>query len=301
MGQQEGVTATLKSASTPDVATEAVSSPEITPKMALASPQPAEMGLSALIREEAECRLANGTVGGEGNKAPRIAPDGEEAKSTSVESSPEMPADSAPAPEQAAECPSPRVNRFTLLAACLALSAALGGMIGALAAFSIARPQAIGMLAEGKLTPEEIQALKENVVQARVELAALKASLDAGNRGASTQLSKIAERVERIERNAGEPAAKLTKAAETLERLARSEMTGAITPPQAIGGGSGKIDGWILRDVRRGVAFLEGRAGVIEVEQGDVVPGLGRIDAIRKQDGRWVVITAKGILSAPTR
>src|ERR1700737_418571 len=50
---------------------------------------------------------------------------------------------------------------------------AVGGMIGALAAFTITRPQAVAVLGEGKLTPEEIQALKENVVQARVELAAL--------------------------------------------------------------------------------------------------------------------------------
>ena len=149
-----------------------------------------------------------------------------------------------------------------------------------------------------RLTPEEIQALKENVVQARVELAALKTSLDAGNRGATTQLTKIAERVERIERNASEPTAKLNKAADALERLARSELTGSIAPPQAIGGGAGKVDGWVLRDVRRGVAFLEGRAGTIEVEQGDLVPGLGRVDAIRKQDGRWIVVTSKGVISA---
>jgi hypothetical protein len=37
----------------------------------------------------------------------------------------------------------------------------------------------------------------------------------------------------------------------------------------------------------------------MEVEQGDLVPGLGRIDAIRKQDGRWVVVTSKGVITAP--
>jgi hypothetical protein len=75
-------------------------------------------------------------------------------------------------------------------------------------------------------------------------------------------------------------------------------LTGSIAPPQAIAGGPGKVDGWVVRDVHRGVAFLEGRAGTIEVEQGDLVPGLGRIDAIRKQDGRWIVVTSKGVISA---
>ena len=27
-------------------------------------------------------------------------------------------------------------------------------------------------------------------------------------------------------------------------------------------------------------------------------PGLGRVDAIRKQDGRWVVVTSKGLIVA---
>ena len=30
-----------------------------------------------------------------------------------------------------------------------------------------------------------------------------------------------------------------------------------------------------------------------------LVPGLGRVDAIRKQDGRWVVVTSKGLIVPP--
>ena len=41
--------------------------------------------------------------------------------------------------------------------------------------------------------------------------------------------------------------------------------------------------------------------GVIEVEPGDVVPGLGRIEAIRRQDGHWVVVTSKGLIVPSTR
>jgi hypothetical protein len=268
--------------------------------MALASARSPQMDRSPVVVKQGETNALNGPkLDLTSSEAPRVAPEmGETNPVLSEEGLCEIPADAEPVPDPASQRSSPRVNRFTLLAACLALAAALGGMIGALAAFTITRPQAVAVLGEGKLTPEEIQALKENVVQARVELAALKASLDAGNRGATTQLTKITERVERIERNASEPTAKLNKAADALERLARSELTGSIAPPQAIGGGAGKVDGWVLRDVRRGVAFLEGRAGTIEVEQGDLVPGLGRVDAIRKQDGRWIVVTSKGVISA---
>jgi hypothetical protein len=34
----------------------------------------------------------------------------------------------------------------------------------------------------------------------------------------------------------------------------------------------------------------------MEVEPGDNLPGLGRIEAIRRQDGRWVVVTSKGVI-----
>jgi hypothetical protein len=37
---------------------------------------------------------------------------------------------------------------------------------------------------------------------------------------------------------------------------------------------------------------------MVEVETGDVLPSLGRIEAIRRQDGRWVVITSKGMITS---
>src|SRR5262245_30274076 len=200
----------------------------------------------------------------------------------------------------------PHVSRFTLLAAALALAAALGAMIGALAAYGLARP-ANTAVAAGRTGLEDVQALKENVVQARVELAALKLSIDSANRNAAAQPTKISERIDRAERTHAEPAAKLAKAVDALDRLSRGEaapkdVTGSVLPPPAAvnqATKSGAIDGWVVRDVHRGTALIEGRMGLIEVDQGDVVPGLGRVDAIRRQDGRWVVVTSKGLIMPP--
>jgi hypothetical protein len=58
------------------------------------------------------------------------------------------------------------------------------------------------------------------------------------------------------------------------------------------------VEGWILRDVAHGGALIESRRGMYEVYAGDPIPGLGRVDAIRKQDGRWVVVTSKGLIVA---
>jgi hypothetical protein len=208
----------------------------------------------------------------------------------------------------------PRMSRFTLLAASLVLCAAFGAMIGTLIAAGITRPVPVAAVAEPSpgATAQDFNALKEQLVQARVDLANLKASIDAGHRTANTQFSKIGERVDRIERAQAEPVAKINRAIEAFERraqqsLPQSETTGAIAAPPAAGAAKEApakpaiIDGWILRGVYNGVAYVESRMGLMEVEQGDVIPGIGRVEAVRKQDGRWVVVTSKGLIAPSTR
>jgi hypothetical protein len=56
------------------------------------------------------------------------------------------------------------------------------------------------------------------------------------------------------------------------------------------------VQGWVLRRVYDGAALIEGRDGIIEVEPGIVAPGLGRIEGIKRQDGRWVVVTSRGLV-----
>ena len=56
------------------------------------------------------------------------------------------------------------------------------------------------------------------------------------------------------------------------------------------------VQGWSLRDVNHGLALIEGRNGFYEVYAGDPIPGLGRVDSIKRQDGRWVVVTTKGLV-----
>jgi hypothetical protein len=58
------------------------------------------------------------------------------------------------------------------------------------------------------------------------------------------------------------------------------------------------VEGWVLRDVGYGGALIDGRRGTFEVYAGDMIPGVGRVDAIRRQDGRWVVVTSRGLIVA---
>ncbi|HEX2354449.1 MAG TPA: hypothetical protein VHJ16_16870 [Xanthobacteraceae bacterium] len=290
-----------------------------TPKMALAGVDAAKADMaktdtakaeavSASLPEAAPAETATRTVGHKidlaGVDAPGIAPDMPDMDELKPSFYKEA-AERDDALQDSAD-ETPHVSRFTLLAAALALAAALGAMIGALAAYGLARP-ANTAVAAGRTGLEEVQALKENVVQTRVELAALKLSIDSANRNAAAQFTRISERIDRVERAQAEPAAKLAKAVDALERLSRGEaapkdVTGSVLPPPAAVNQAtkpGAIDGWVVRDVHRGTALIEGRMGLIEVDQGDVVPGLGRVDAIRRQDGRWVVVTSKGLIMPP--
>jgi hypothetical protein len=88
------------------------------------------------------------------------------------------------------------------------------------------------------------------------------------------------------------------------------DITGSVTPaaaaatPPALPATAAKpevarlptVEGWVLRDVGYGGALIEGRRGIFEIYAGDSIPGVGRVDAIRKQDGRWVVVTSKGLI-----
>ena len=213
----------------------------------------------------------------------------------------EMPeADLGAHDEMPEDRPYRRISPFVMMAASLGGVAAFGAMMGALIASGIARPTPVAAINAPKVGIEELNALKEQVVQARVELAQLKASIDSGHRTANQQFTRITERVEKMERTQAEPVARLAKAVEAIDRFGRNdaakEVTGSITPPQPITQSPKALEGWTVREVKRGTAFIEGRMGIIEVDQGDIVPGLGRVDAIRKQDGRWVVITSRGVI-----
>jgi hypothetical protein len=221
---------------------------------------------------------------------------------------PELFASSAspsPASETAGKEPvaaaQPRSNRFALLAASVAVAAAIGAMTGALAAAAITligTPPAPAPTSP--LAAIDLSALHDTVGKMRSEIAALRAGVDTGVRNSNAQFAKVSERFDRIER-AHADAGKLAKAQDK-----PNDATGSVTPPRPPAttpeqaASPGILDGWVVRHVSRGVAIIQGkRMGVIEVERGDVVPGLGRIEAIRRQDGHWVVVTAKGLIVPP--
>jgi len=66
--------------------------------------------------------------------------------------------------------------------------------------------------------------------------------------------------------------------------------------PRSLGAARIPTYGYVLRDVREGVAVLEGRSGLREVAPGDVIPGAGRVRAIERRGQEWVVVTSIGVI-----
>lgn len=207
-------------------------------------------------------------------------------------------------------------GRFPLLAASIAIAAALGSIAGGGAftaashLFAVAPPPAVK--AEPNEDTKELQArvaqLRTSVKGLTDSVATLRTANETAGKGSAAQLArmneqlaKLAEAVERSERAQAEPAARLSKAVEALERAdrrvpAQPETTGSIPAPRAEPPKPAIVGGWLLRSVIDGVALLETQDRVIEVEVGDTIRGVGRVEDIRRQDGRWVVATSKGLI-----
>jgi hypothetical protein len=220
-------------------------------------------------------------------------------------------------------------RRLSAMAAVAALAIIAGALGGALATTGLMHSADAG----AAIAPSGNPTLEAAVARIDADIVALKAGLEQTSRAGLSQFTKTSDRLERIEKAQTEPAARLAKLSEAVEKLrtaqqaapvattaaaaAPKEVTGSVTVPpgaaplptpaaQAVAAATPKsevgklptVDGWHLADIGYGGALIQNRRGTYEVYAGDFIPGLGRIDAIRKQDGRWVVVTSKGLIVA---
>ena len=211
----------------------------------------------------------------------------------------------------AAAAPSaqPRSWRFAMLAATIAVTAAVGSFVGSLTGAGVGRlvPEA-APIANTADAGSILRAVKSELA----ELSAMKSNLDGSIRNANTQFVAIAERLDRVERAATNPAAQLAHIADAVDRLnkinAAPETTGSIAPmttaPKTTPPAEPKIverivEDWVVQDVRGDRALVEGRNGsLFEVGAGSILPGVGRVEAVKRQDGQWVVVTARGVITS---
>lgn len=196
-----------------------------------------------------------------------------------------------------------RLSRVLILAVAVALSAAAGSTLGAMAATMFAKSKPIAFDDARSI---EVNNLRGVITQLSAEIASLKESVDSNARAANAQIARIGDRVDRAQ---AEPAQRIQKLSELVEKLDRkvaaapaqpvlasaSDVTGSVAPKQQ--DRPAVVNGWIIREVFDGHAMLEHeRMGFFEVVPGANLPGIGRVETIRRQDGRWVVVTPKGLI-----
>jgi hypothetical protein len=189
-----------------------------------------------------------------------------------------------PAAEAATAPSSSQSSRFLQLAATVAFIAAFSSFVGAVSGTAFARFYSLNTAsAPAAQTSADAAALQ----QVKAELASLKAEVDATMRGTNGQYSKIADRLDRLD-----------------QHFASADVTGSIASSTAPEPVQPKIadrilQDWAVREVQNGRALVESRlGGIFDVGAGSVLPGVGRVDSIKRQDGQWLVLTARGTITS---
>lgn len=191
---------------------------------------------------------------------------------------------------------------------------------GTLAALD-AKTATLAAAADVQALERRVASLREALDRGRNETAAALSQLSAHD--ASAALAQVSVQVGRLEDAMREIGARLD-AAEQRASLAPA-TTGSIAPRQAAStppqpdtsttvqqksppearsadtrtsqaSDRPVLNGWLVHDVRRGVALVEGPAGLMEVAKGQSVPGLGKVEAIERRGRGWIVLTSRGLL-----
>jgi hypothetical protein len=202
-----------------------------------------------------------------------------------------IPPPAATSPDKPRFILTPRRKRMALLAASVTFAAALGTAIGALATggFSANAPQTADVTAV-----EERKAMQQSIAHLSKQLTTLKANIEAANKAASLRVAKVPDRFEQATEtditgsiSAPQTAAPLPQPRPE-PRVAAVE-TQAPARPRV-------VQDWTIRDARGGFVYVEGGGEIYQVEPGAPLPGVGVVEAVKRQDGRWVVVTPKGLI-----
>lgn len=188
-------------------------------------------------------------------------------------------------PAQAAPRSGWHWEKYSPIAASVALATVLGILAGTAATVTLMPAKATAPSVAA--LPDDTRDLQERVAKLSNEVASLKSGFDTATRTTAAQLgnlAKIMESLERLERRTASAAAPA------------QDVTGSVTsiekkPPT--------LEGWRLHDFYAGRAVLESRTGTLyEVGPGSTLPGIGRIETIRRVDGKIVVTTPKGTITS---
>jgi hypothetical protein len=197
-----------------------------------------------------------------------------------------------PAEETVASAMPAHSARFLMLAASVAFAATFGSFVGSVSGSGFVRyfypmtPEATTERASAESSGDALRAIKQQLA----ELSTIKANLDTASRSTTTQIAKIADRLDRLDQHAS---------TETTGSIASAPASASAPVTEQPKLTDRILQDWIVQDVQNCRALVESRSGgVFDVGAGSVLPGVGRVDAVKRQDGQWLVLTARGTITS---
>src|ERR1700736_3791623 len=163
-------------------------------------------------------------------------------------------------------------RRLAALAAVVALAAIAGALGGALATAGVGHFLGDGATASASPT------LEASVARIDADILTLMANLENISKTSAAQFNKTSDRLDKVEKAQAEPADKLARLSEAVDKLrgtpfaaaaaatpaAAKEVTGSISAPATTPAAAPKpevarlptLEGWVLRDVAHGAALI---------------------------------------------
>jgi hypothetical protein len=192
------------------------------------------------------------------------------------------------------------LQRTASLAATVLIAAGLG------AAFASAmnkQPKPEPQQRDTVLIEENAQ-LQKSIARLTKELAAIKTAVETTSKESAARFAKLNERLERPPETTGSiskqavvappPAAPAPMPAAEPMPLPPSRPVGAQQERRPLP----IIPGWTIYQIRNGVAWVDNGGELFAAQVGAPLPGLGLVEAVRREGSHWIVITPKGVISS---
>ncbi len=180
----------------------------------------------------------------------------------------------------------PRHKRQALMAATVALAAALGAVAGIAASggFAARKPD-VGVV--------ESHALQQKIGQLGKEIASLKTNIAAADKSARSPIAKISDKLTEHLRNAPDITGSIPVPPAAIPTPMPAPRPAATVSRPPV------VHDWSIRYVRDGYVYVrQERGDTYQVQIGAPLPGLGPVREVKREDGRWLVVTPKGLIVA---
>lgn len=185
----------------------------------------------------------------------------------------------------------PPTRRLSLVSIIL-VAGIIGALSGAGTTWGVGH---FGKQEKAQATAARERSIDDAIAQVSSELQTLKSSAETAVKNNAAKLARLSDAVDKIKTAPADITGSIPKTAPVPSVATPAPVAAA---PATAFARLPTLEGWTLRDVTESGATVEGRLGVFEVYPGVPLPGVGRVNAIRRQDGRWVVVTDRGLITA---